>query len=69
MYKRLKSDGSGLTSIELAFVIVGISGLSILTVWAVTMAHILPKFVSMYNDLGIELPYITRILIGVTDAF
>ena len=69
MYKRLKSDGPGLTSIELAFIIVGISGLSILTVWAVIMAHILPKFVSMYNDLGIELPYITRILVGATDAF
>ena len=69
MYKRLKSDGSGLTSIELAFIIVGISGLSILTGWAVIMAHILPKFVSMYNDLGTELPYITRILVGATDVF
>ena len=69
MYKRLKSDGLGLTSIELAFIIVGISGLSILTGWAVIMAHILPRFTAMFNDLGTELPYITRILVGATDAF
>ena len=69
MYKRLKSDGPGLTSIEFAFIIVGISGLSILTGWAVIMAHILPRFTAMFNDLGTELPYITRILVGATDAF
>ena len=69
MYKRLKSDGLGLTSIELAFIIVGISGLSILTGWAVIMAHILPGFTAMFNDLGTELPYITRILVGATGAF
>ena len=69
MYKRLKFDGLGLTSIELAFIIVGVSGLSILTGWAVIMAHILPRFTAMFNDLGTELPYITRILVGATDAF
>ena len=69
MDKQLKSDGLGLTSIELAFIIVGISGLSILTGWAVIMAHILPRFTAMFNDLGTELPYITRILVGATGAF
>ena len=69
MYKQLKSDGLGLTSIELAFIIVGISGISILTGWAVIMAHILPRFTAMFNDLGTELPYITRILVGATDTF
>ena len=69
MDKRLKSDGLGLTSIELAFIIVGISGASILTVCAAIMAHLMSKFVPMFNDLGIKLPYITRILVGATDAF
>ena len=69
MDKRLKSDGLGLTSIELAFIIAGISGVSILTGWAVIMAHILPRFTAMFNDLGTELPYITRILVGATNAF
>ncbi|RKU11240.1 hypothetical protein C6503_18890 [Candidatus Poribacteria bacterium] len=68
MYKRLK-DELGLTSIELAFIIVGISGISILTVWTVIMVHIMPKFDAMYRDLGVELPLPTRILAGGTDAF
>ena len=69
MYKRLKSDEHGLTSIELAFIIVGISGISVLTVWTVVMAYLVPKFDRMFDDLGVELPLLTRILIGATDAF
>ena len=69
MYKRLKSDEPGLTSIELAFIIVGISGISILTGWAVIMVHMMQKFDAMYRDLGVELPLQTRILVGATDAF
>ena len=69
MDKQLKSYGLGLTSIELAFIIVGISGLSILTGWTVIMAHILPGFTAMFNDLGVVLPLPTRILVGATDAF
>ena len=69
MYKRLKSDEPGLTSIELALIIVGISGISILTVWAVIMVHLMPKFAGMFNDLGVELPLLTRMLVGATDAF
>ena len=69
MYKRLKSDEPRLTSIELAFIMVGISGISILTVWAALMAYIMPRFDAMFYDLGAELPLLTRILVGVTDAF
>ena len=69
MYKRLKSDEPGLTSIELALIIVGISGISILTVWAVIMVHLMQKFKAMYYDLGVELPLLTQILVGTTDAF
>ena len=69
MDKRLKSDGLGLTSIELAFIIVGISGISILTIWTVVMAYVMPQFGAMFYDLGVELPLLTRMLIGATDAF
>ena len=69
MYKRLKSDESGLTSIELALIIVGISGISILTVWAVIMVHLTQRFDAMFSDLGVELPLLTRILVDATDAF
>ena len=69
MSKRLKSDEHGLTSIELAFIIVGLSGISILMVWAVLMAYLMPKFDAMFYDLGVELPLLTRILAGATDAF
>jgi len=68
MYKRLK-DEPGLTSIELAFIIVGISGISILTGCTVIVVHIMPKFDAMYRDLGVELPLPTQILAGATDAF
>ncbi len=69
MSKRLKSNEHGLTSIELAFIIVGISGILTLTVWAVFMAYIMSKFVPMFHELGAELPLLTRILAGATDAF
>ena len=69
MSKRLKSDEHGLTSIELAFIVIGISGISILTVWAVIMAHIVPRFDAMFKDLGVQLPLLTRMLVGATDAF
>ena len=69
MYKRLKSDEPRLTSIELALIIVGISGISILTVWAALMAYIMPRYEAMFYDLGAELPLLTRILVGATDAF
>ena len=69
MSKRLKSDEPGLTSIELALIIASISGISILTVWAALMAYIMPRFDAMFYDLGAELPLLTRILIGATDAF
>ncbi len=68
MYKRLKSDEYELSSIE-AFTIIGITGISMLTIWTVLMAQILPKFVSMFYDLGVELPLSTRILVGAIDAF
>ena len=69
MSKRLKSNERGLTSIELAFIIVGILGISILTVWAVIMVHIMQRFVPMFDDLGAELPLLTRIFVGITDVF
>ncbi len=69
MSKRLKSDEHGLTSIELAFIIVGISGILILTIWTVVMAYVMPQFDAMFYDLGVELPLLTRMLIGATDAF
>ena len=69
MSKQLKSNEHGLTSIELAFIIVGISGILILTIWAVLMAYVMPQFDAMFYDLGTELPLLTRMLIGATDAF
>ena len=36
---------------------------------AVLMILVIPKFTAMFNDLGVELPLPTRILIGATDAF
>ena len=68
MYKRLKSDEYELSLIG-AFIIIGITGISILTIWAVLMAQVMPKFVSMFDDLGVELPLLTRILVGATNAF
>ena len=69
MYKRLKSDESGLTAIELTIIMVVISGILILTTFAVPMVLVIPKFTVVFNDLGVELPLPTRILIGTTDAF
>ena len=69
MSQRLKYNKYGLTSIELAFIFVGILGISILTVLAVIMAHIMSRFVSMFHHLGAELPLLTRICVGATDAF
>ncbi len=42
-----------------------------LSISAVTVLMILviPKFTAMFNDLGVELPLPTRILIGTTDIF
>ena len=36
---------------------------------AVLMILVIPKFTAMFNDLGVELPLPTRILIGATGAF
>ena len=36
---------------------------------AVLMILVIPKFTAMFNDLGVELPLPTRILIGTTDVF
>ena len=36
---------------------------------AVLMILVIPKFTAMFNDLGVELPLPTRMLIGATDAF
>jgi MSHA biogenesis protein MshG len=69
VYKRLKSDESGLTAIELTIIMVVISGILILTAFAVPMVLVIPKFTVVFNDLGVELPLPTRILIGTTDAF
>ena len=69
MSERLKSDKSGLTGIGLTVIMVIIFGILILTIFSVLMALVIPKFVAMFNDLGVELPLPTRILIGVTDAF
>ena len=69
MYKRLKSNESGLTAIELTIIMVVISGILTLTAFAVLTVLVIPKFVSMFNDLGVKLPLPTRILIGATDAF
>ena len=35
----------------------------------VLMIFVIPKFTAMFDDLGVQLPLPTRILIGVTDAF
>ena len=42
-----------------------------LSISAVTVLMILviPKFTAMFNDLGVELPLPTRVLIGTTDVF
>ena len=68
MYKRLKSDEYEFSSIG-AFISIGITGISMLTIWGVLMAQVMPKFVSMFDDLGVELPLSTRILVGAIDAF
>ena len=69
MYKRLKSDKPALTRIELTFITVVIVGILSLTIFAVLMGFVMPKYVSMFDDLGVALPLPTQILIGVTDAF
>ena len=35
----------------------------------VLMILVIPKFTAMFNDLGVELPMPTQVLIGTTDAF
>ena len=35
----------------------------------VIMAFVMPKFIAMFDDLGGELPFITRILISITNFF
>ena len=69
MSEGLKSDTSGLTGIGLTVIMVIIFGILNLTIFSVLMAFVTPKFVAMFNDLGVELPLPTRIFIGVTDAF
>ena len=69
MYRQLKSDKSGLTLIKLGIIIVVISGILNFTLSAVLMFRVIPKFAAMFNDLGVELPLSTRILIGTTDTF
>lgn len=69
MSERLKSDKSGLTGIELTVIMGIILGILLLAAVAVLMVLVIPKFVSMFDDLGVELPLPTQILIGVTDAF
>jgi type II secretory pathway component PulF len=69
MYERLKSDKSGLTGIESTVVMGIILGILLLAAVAVLKVFVIPKFTSMFDDLGVELPLPTQILIGVTDAF
>jgi len=69
MYKRLKSDKSGLTGIDPTVIMGIILGIWLLAAVAVLMVLVIPKFTSMFDDLGVELPLPTQILIGVTDAF
>ena len=69
MSERLKSDKSGLTGIGLTAIMVIIFGILMLTIFSVLMAFVTPKFTSMFDDLGVELPLLTQIFIGVTDAF
>ena len=69
MYKRLKSDNSGLTGIDPTVIMGIILGILLLAAVAVLMVLVIPKFTSMFDDLGVELPLPTQILIGVTDAF
>ena len=64
-----RSDKFGLSGIELAIIIVIILGiLSIVSLAGLTI-FVTPKFTLMFNDLGVELPLATRILISTTDAF
>lgn len=69
MYKRLKSDKSGLTGIDPTVIMGIILGIWLLAAVAVLMVLVIPKYTSMFDDLGVELPLPTQILIGVTDAF
>ena len=69
MSERLKSDKSGLTGIGLTVIMVIIFGILTLTIFSILVATVTPKFASMFDDLGVELPLPTQILIGVTDAF
>ena len=69
MSEELKSDKSGLTGIRLMVIMVILLGILNLTIFSVLMDFVTPKFVAMFNDLGVELPLPTRIFIGVTDVF
>ena len=69
MYERLKFDASKLTPIKWTLIVVVIFGILILAALAVLMVLVIPKFTAMFDDLGVELPLPTQILIGATDTF
>jgi len=69
MYEQLKFDASELTPIKGTLIVVVIFGILSLATLTVLMVLVMPKFLAMFDDLGVELPLPTQILIGATDAF
>ena len=69
MDAQTRSDKFGLSGIELAIIMVIILGILCFVSLAGSTILMMPKFTAMFNDLGVQLPLATRILISTTDAF